>query len=59
VCSPREKHGNIPVSTNVKVLREVEVKNRVQGTTGFVQVSFPPWVAPPKAAEATPISASF
>jgi hypothetical protein len=36
--------GQIPVSTRVKVLREVEVENRFQGTIGWVQVSFPLWV---------------
>lgn len=42
--------GQIPVSARIKVLREVEVKNRFQGTTGFLEVSFPLWVAPAKAA---------
>ena len=38
--------GQLPVSTRVKVLREVDVENRFQGTIGFLQVSFPLWVAP-------------
>ena len=38
--------GKIPVSTRVKVLREVDVENRFQGTIGFLQISFPLWVAP-------------
>ncbi|GJD52913.1 hypothetical protein OPKNFCMD_5680 [Methylobacterium crusticola] len=42
--------GRIPVSVRLKLLREVEVENRFQGTIGFVEVSFPLWVAPPKAA---------
>jgi hypothetical protein len=42
--------GKIPVTARIKVLREVEVENRFQGTIGFFQVSFPLWVAPPKAA---------
>lgn len=42
--------GKIPVTTRLKVLREVEVENRFQGTIGFLEVSFPLSVAPPKAA---------
>ncbi|MDV2983832.1 UNVERIFIED_CONTAM: transporter [Methylobacteriaceae bacterium AG10] len=42
--------GQIPVSARFKVLRDVEVENRFQGTTGYFEVSFPLWVAPPKAA---------
>lgn len=42
--------GQIPVSARFKVLRDVEVENRFQGTTGFFEVSFPLWVATPKAA---------
>ncbi|GJE46285.1 SphA family protein [Methylobacterium soli] len=42
--------GKIPVTARLKVLREVEVENRFQGTIGFFEVSFPLWVAPPKAA---------
>jgi hypothetical protein len=38
--------GKIPVSTRVKVLREVEVEARLKGTIGFLQISFPLWVAP-------------
>lgn len=46
--------GKIPVTARLKVLREVEVENRFQGTIGFFEVSFPLWVAP-KAAEAAPL----
>jgi len=42
--------GKIPITARLKVLREVEVENRFQGTIGFFEVSFPLWVAPPKAA---------
>ncbi|GEP02898.1 hypothetical protein MOX02_09360 [Methylobacterium oxalidis] len=42
--------GKVPVTTRLKVLREVEVENRFQGTIGFLEVSFPLWVPPPKAA---------
>ncbi|WP_336487023.1 SphA family protein [Methylobacterium nigriterrae] len=42
--------GKIPVTTRLKVLREVDVENRFQGTLGFLDVSFPLWVPPPKAA---------
>ena len=36
--------GKIPISTRLKVLREVDVENRFEGTIGFLQVSFPLWV---------------
>lgn len=39
--------GTIPISARLKVLREVEVENRFQGTIGFLEVSFPLWVPPP------------
>ena len=42
--------AGIPVTARVKVLREVEVENRFKGTIGFLEVSFPLWMAPPKAA---------
>ncbi|GJE44015.1 SphA family protein [Methylobacterium soli] len=45
--------GGIPVSARVKVLREVEVENRFQGTIGFLEVSFPLWVAPKPSTEVT------
>ncbi|WP_246695357.1 transporter [Methylobacterium sp. P1-11] len=52
--------AGIPVSARIKILREVEVENRFQGTIGFLEVSFPLWVAPPKAAqEAKPLMAKF
>ncbi|ACL63057.1 SphA family protein [Methylobacterium nodulans] len=52
--------GQIPVTARMKVLREVEVENRFQGTLGFLEVSFPLWVAPPKAApETKPVVAKF
>ncbi|MBB5764409.1 transporter [Methylorubrum rhodesianum] len=44
------KVGQTPVTTRVKVLRDVEVQNRFAGTTLFVSVAFPLWVAPPKTA---------
>ena len=52
--------GQIPVSTTVKVLREVEVENRFQGTIGWLQVSFPLWVAQTAAAAPSPaVAAKF
>ncbi|KAB1072486.1 SphA family protein [Methylobacterium planeticum] len=52
--------GKIPITARLKVLREVEVENRFQGTIGFLEVSFPLWVAPPKAApEPKPLIAKF
>jgi len=38
--------GPVPISTRVKLLREIDVKNRPQGTIGWFQVSFPVWVPP-------------
>ncbi|GJD65686.1 SphA family protein [Methylobacterium frigidaeris] len=46
--------GTIPVTVRLKLLREVEVENRLQGTIGFFQVSFPLWVAPKAAPEPRP-----
>jgi hypothetical protein len=52
--------GHTPISTRLKVLREVEVENRFQGTIGFVQVSFPLWVPTPShSAVPAPISARY
>jgi hypothetical protein len=50
--------GHIPVSTRVKVLREVDVENRFQGTIGYLQISFPLWVAP-HASPTQPVVAKF
>jgi hypothetical protein len=38
--------GQTPISTRIKVLKEVEVENRFRGTIGWLQVSFPVWVSP-------------
>lgn len=38
--------GDIPVSTRVKLMREVEVENRPQGTVGWVQATIPLWAPP-------------
>ena len=38
--------GHTPISTKIKLLKEVDVENRPQGTIGWVQVSFPLWIAP-------------
>jgi hypothetical protein len=38
--------GHTPISTKIKLLKEVEVENRPQGTIALLQVSFPLWVAP-------------
>lgn len=43
------KVGQIPVTARVKVLRDVEVQNRFSGTTAFVSLAFPLWVASSKA----------
>jgi hypothetical protein len=52
--------GQIPISTRLKVLREVDVENRFQGTIGFLQVSFPLWVQPGSNGKAQPpISAHY
>ncbi len=50
--------GPVPVSTRIKVLREVETENRFRGTIGLFMVSFPlGGQAPP--APAQPVSAKF
>ncbi|WP_238314096.1 SphA family protein [Methylobacterium crusticola] len=49
--------GEIPVSARVKVLREVEVENRFQGTIGFLQVSFPLGVPPTPSSEPRSLAA--
>jgi hypothetical protein len=52
--------GHTPVSTRVKVLREVDVENRPQGTIGWVQVSFPLWTPPPShSAAPAPVRARY
>lgn len=51
--------GHVPISVNLKILREVAVENRFQGTIGFLEVSFPLWVAPPKAAQEKAVLAKF
>lgn len=51
--------GKTPVSARLKILREVEVENRFQGTIGFFEVSFPLWVAPPKAPEPRSLVTKF
>jgi hypothetical protein len=33
--------GKIPVSTRIKVFRELDVQNRMLGTAGFFTVAFP------------------
>ncbi|WP_409566975.1 transporter [Methylobacterium sp. J-048] len=54
------KVGEIPVSTNVRVLREFDVTNRFQGTATYLTISAPLWVAPPRAAVApAPVIAKF
>lgn len=44
------KVGSTPVSAQVKVLREVDVRNRPQDTIGWFQVSFPLWMPAPASA---------
>lgn len=52
--------GEIPVSTNVRVYREFNVTNRFEGTAGYLSISAPLWVAPPKpVAEPRPIMAKL
>lgn len=38
--------GDLPVSTRVKLMREIEVENRPRGTLGWVQVTIPLWTPP-------------
>lgn len=52
--------GEIPISTNVRVYREFDVKNRFQGTATYLTISAPLWVAPPKApVEVRPVLAKY
>jgi hypothetical protein len=37
--------GKIPISTQVRVYKEVDVKNRFKGNVGFLSISMPLWVA--------------
>jgi hypothetical protein len=37
--------GKIPISTQIRVYREVDVRNRFKGNVGFLSVSMPLWVA--------------
>ena len=37
--------GELPIAANIRVFREVEVKNRLQGTGGFLTITMPLWVA--------------
>lgn len=50
--------GRTPVAARVKVLREVEVEKRFQGTITYFEISFPLWVPPP-AASPRPVVARF
>jgi hypothetical protein len=36
--------GELPITTRVKLMREVDVANRPEGTIGWLQVSLPVWV---------------
>jgi hypothetical protein len=40
------KLGELPVSTRVKVYREFDVKNRLEGTAGYFTISMPLYVFP-------------
>ena len=47
--------GTTPVSTRLKVLREISVDNRPQGTIALVTVAFPIGVVPPAAPPPEPV----
>jgi hypothetical protein len=51
--------GQTPISTRVKLLKEVDVENRPRGTIGFVQVTFPLWMQPHVPPPLSQIGASF
>lgn len=54
------KLGEIPVSTNVRFFRELDVKNRFTGTATYLSISAPLWVAPPKpVAETKPLVTKY
>lgn len=47
--------GALPISTRLKVLREVSVDNRPQGTIALVTIAFPLSVVPPAAPPPEPV----
>lgn len=47
--------GTTPVSTRLKILREISVDNRPQGTIALVTVAFPIGVVPPAAPPPEPV----
>lgn len=52
--------GKIPVSTRIKVFREFDVQNRMEGTAGFLTVAFPLWIdTGSQVAAAKPIKTKF
>lgn len=54
------KVGDLPVSTRLKVYREFDVKNRLEGTAGFFTLSMPLYVVPKSAtAEQAAVVAKF
>jgi hypothetical protein len=53
------KLGETPISTKIKVLKEVDVENRPHGTMGWLQVSFPLWIAPQESRAARSSTAQF
>ncbi len=38
--------GGVPIAARLKVMREVEVANRAQGTMGLLSIAFPLWTPP-------------
>lgn len=51
--------GPLPITTRVKVLREVDVVNRPQGTIGWLQISLPLWVPQQAAPKPQVVSARY
>jgi hypothetical protein len=52
--------GKTPVSTRLKVYRELDVQNRMEGTAGFLTVAFPLWIdTSSQVAAAKPIKTKF
>jgi hypothetical protein len=47
-----------PVSARIKVLREVDVENRAQGTIGLLSVGFP-LGGPAAPSDARPVTAKY
>jgi len=53
------KIGNLPVATRLKIYREFDVTNRLEGTAGFVTLSMPLYVATARSPAERVISSKY